>query len=244
MLPARREQALGLLFTAAMQVLLALLLLSIAPATVRRKVADMVMFSISSIDEKPAEQPEEKPAEKQQVRQPETLPPPAKLQPAPEPLPAPTPAPAPAEPAPEPPKPASPRATAPAPSGPVYGPPDLRPRAALADTPRVEGVGPNGEPLYAAAWVREPWPDELRGYLSTARGPGWGLIACRTVANYRVEDCVILDEYPNGSGIGRAAQAAAWQFLVRPPQKGGRALVGEWVRIRIDYELRRANAAS
>ena len=97
------------------------------------------------------------------------------------------------------------------------------------------GTAPNGEPLYAAAWYREPRDDELRGYLSTASGPGWGLIACRTAPDFRVEDCVGLDEYPNGSQITRAVLAAAWAFRVRPPRLGGRPLVGAWVRIRIDY---------
>jgi periplasmic protein TonB len=119
-------------------------------------------------------------------------------------------------------------------AGPVYGPPDNRP-AASRDTERV-GTAPNGQPLYAARWYREPYPDELRGYLSTATGPGWGLIACRTAPDYRVEDCVGLDEYPRGSMITRAVLAAAWQFKVRPPQLGGRPLVGSWVRIR--YEIR------
>ncbi|HMN55067.1 MAG TPA: hypothetical protein PKC32_12870 [Sphingopyxis sp.] len=100
------------------------------------------------------------------------------------------------------------------------------------------GTAPNGEPLYAASWYREPSDDELRGYLSTASGPGWGLIACRTAPDYRVEDCVGLDEYPNGSHINRAVLAAAWQFKVRPPRVGGRVLVGSWVRIRIDYGRR------
>jgi protein TonB len=108
-----------------------------------------------------------------------------------------------------------------------------------SDTPRVGGTGPNGEPLYAAAWYRRPYDDELRGYLSTARGPGWGLIACRTVPDYRVEDCVIVDEYPHGSNIARSVLAAAWQFRVRPPRIGGRPMIGTWVRIRIDYDLRR-----
>lgn len=126
----------------------------------------------------------------------------------------------------------------PAPSGrAVYGPPDTG-RSASRDTARV-GTAPNGEPLYAAAWYREPTDENLRGYLSTASGPGWGLIACRTVPGFRVEDCVGLDEYPQGSQINRAVLAAAWQFEVRPPLLGGVSLVGSWVRIRIDYGLKR-----
>ena len=105
------------------------------------------------------------------------------------------------------------------------------------------GAAPNGEPLYAASWYREPSDDELRGYLSTASGPGWGLIACRTAPDYRVEDCVGLDEYPYGSQINRAVLAAAWQFRVRPPRRSGRLLVGSWVRIRIDYGVGRRSGA-
>ncbi len=106
------------------------------------------------------------------------------------------------------------------------------------DTKSV-GTAPNGQPLYAAAWYREPSQDELAGYLSTADGPGWALIACRTVPNFRVEDCVGMDEYPNGSNLERAVLAAAWQFQVRPPRLGGVSKYGEWVRIRIDYGIRR-----
>jgi periplasmic protein TonB len=124
------------------------------------------------------------------------------------------------------------------PSRPVYGPPDTGGSSASRDSEQV-GTAPNGEPLYAAAWYREPTDQELRGYLSTARGPGWGLIACRTAPEYRVEDCVGLDEYPEGSQITRAVLAAAWEFKVRPPRLGGRSLVGSWVRIRIDYIERR-----
>lgn len=123
------------------------------------------------------------------------------------------------------------------PARPLYGPPDNR-SPAFRDTERV-GTAPNGEPLYAAQWYHEPDDDMLRAYLSTARGPGWGLIACRTAPDYRVEDCVALDEYPEGSQINRSVLAAAWEFRVRPPRLGGRPLVGSWVRIRIDYELRR-----
>ena len=126
----------------------------------------------------------------------------------------------------------------PAPSArPLYGPPDTG-GSSSGDTERV-GTAPNGEPLYAAAWYRQPRDDEMRGYLSTATGPGWGLIACRTAPNYRVEDCVALDEYPEGAQINRAALAAAWVFKVQPPRLGGQSLVGSWVRIRIDYGAKR-----
>lgn len=117
----------------------------------------------------------------------------------------------------------------------TYGPPDL---GVPGDSKRV-GTAPNGQPMYAAAWYREPYDDELSGYLSTADGPGWALIACRTVPDFRVEDCVGLDEYPGGSNIQRAVLAAAWQFRVRPPRVGGVSQVGSWVRIRIDYTARR-----
>ena len=123
------------------------------------------------------------------------------------------------------------------PARPLYGPPDNR-SPAMRDTERV-GTAPNGEPLYAAEWYREPDGDMMRSYLSTARGPGWGLIACRTAPDYRVEDCVALGEYPEGSQISRSALAAAWEFRVRPPRRGGQPLVGSWVRIRIDYGLGR-----
>ena len=113
----------------------------------------------------------------------------------------------------------------------VYGPANV---VASNDSPRV-GTAPNGEPMYAARWYREPTHQEMAGYLSTASGPGWGLIACKTAPDYRVEDCVALDEYPNNVMINRAAIAASWQFRVRPPRIGGKNLVGEWVRIRIDY---------
>ena len=117
----------------------------------------------------------------------------------------------------------------------MMGPPD---KGVPGDSKRV-GTAPNGQPMYAAAWYREPYDDELRGYLSTAQGPGWALIVCRTAPDFRVEDCVGLDEYPDGSNLQRAVLAAAWQFRVRPPRVGGVSKVGAWVRIRIDYTERR-----
>lgn len=180
------------------------------------------------------EQSEKTPDPRQPATEDAPLPEPAEPQtpPAVQPMPAPpvampTPSPAIVRPAPRP------------SGGAVYGPPDTRgSSSSFRDSERV-GTAPNGEPLYAASWYREPSDDELRGYLSTADGPGWGLIACRTAPDYRVEDCVGLDEYPTGSQITRAVLAAAWQFKVRPPRVGGKLMVGTWVRIRIDYGVRR-----
>jgi protein TonB len=98
----------------------------------------------------------------------------------------------------------------------------------------VIGKGPNGEALYAAQWAREPSDAELAGYLPRNGIEGFGLIACKTIANNRVEDCVELDQTP-GSRLASAVRQAAWQFHVRPPRKGGRPLIGSWVQIRIDY---------
>ncbi len=114
-----------------------------------------------------------------------------------------------------------------------YGPPDTG--SSRGEDSPVVGTAPDGSPLYAASWYREPTQDQLAGYLSTASSAGWGLIACKTAPNWRVEDCEIVGESPANSGIARAVQAAAWQFRVRPPRIGGEYQVGSWVRIRIDY---------
>ena len=99
----------------------------------------------------------------------------------------------------------------------------------------VVGQGPNGEALYAAQWAREPTDAELAGYLPRNAPEGYGLIACKTIAGNRVEDCIELANEPAGSHLASAVRQAAWQFRVRPPRKGGRPLIGSWVRIRIDY---------
>ena len=115
-------------------------------------------------------------------------------------------------------------------------PGDSSDEASAGDTARV-GTAPNGEPMYAAEWVREPTNRELSGYLPPRmpESGGWGLVACKTVARYHVEDCVELGNSPPGSHLAGAVRQAAWQFLVRPPRVNGRELTGTWVRIRIDY---------
>ena len=92
------------------------------------------------------------------------------------------------------------------------------------------GTGPGGEPMYKAEWYRKPTKAEMATYLPPGR-LGWGRIVCRTATRYHVEDCRFLDETP-GSRIGNAMLQAAWQFLVIPPRKGGKALIGAWVPIK------------
>lgn len=230
----------AIFLTLLLEGLLALLLFTLSPSITHREETDVSVFSLDATpaSEETPEPPEpEAPAER-----------PEKPRQEPEPVP-----PQPVEQPPAPPPPPliplsnaqmamadiraiQPRPAPPAPRQAMTGPSDA---GTPGDTQRVSGQGPHGEPLYAASWYREPTNDELRGYLSTAQGPGWGLIACRTVSDYRVEDCVGVDEYPTGSNITRAVLAAAWQFRVRPPRIGGQLKVGEWVRIRIDYEVRR-----
>ena len=106
----------------------------------------------------------------------------------------------------------------------------------------VVGTAPNGEPLYAAEWYREPTDTELAAYMpkSIPEGPAWGLIACKTAERYRVTDCVELGSSP-GSRLAGTARQAAWQFLVRPPRIGGKPMIGTWVRIRLTTEAERNN---
>lgn len=102
------------------------------------------------------------------------------------------------------------------------------------------GRGPHGEVLYAAEWARHPTDAELGGYLPKDAPDGYGLVACKTMPGDRVDDCIELESSPLGSHLARAVRLAAWQFRVRPPRKGGKALIGSWVRIEIDYEHIRA----
>lgn len=105
-----------------------------------------------------------------------------------------------------------------------------------------EGTGPGGEQLYNADWQRRPTDAELRFYLpANVPRPGWALIACRTIAGFRVDRCIELGQSPAGSGLSSAVRQAAWQFRVKPPRIGGTPQVGAWVRIRIDFTERGAD---
>jgi protein TonB len=101
------------------------------------------------------------------------------------------------------------------------------------DEPETVGRGPGGAPLYAAEWYREPTRAEMSTYLPHDGRTGWGMVACRTAERFRVEDCRELGETP-GSGIARALRQASFQFLVRPPRRGGQPMIGVWVRIKFD----------
>ena len=111
--------------------------------------------------------------------------------------------------------------------------------SAPGDTERV-GTAPNGQPLYAAEWVREPTNAELAAYLPATMpdGGGSGLVACHMIDHFHVDNCQELGDHPRGSHLARSVRLAAWQFLVRPPRVGGKVLEGGWVRIRIDYGVR------
>lgn len=183
----------------------------------------------------PSEAPQAAPAETEPVERPFEIQPPVEQRPAIE---LPSRVPILREdfnlpPAPTAPPPSRPPSASAAPSQ-AYGPQDTGPQTGSMDSQRV-GTAPNGEPMYAARWYREPTQQQMAGYLSTADAPSSALIVCRTVPNYFVEDCELLGESPRGSQIGRAALAAAWQFRVRPAVIAGRSQVGSWVRIRIDY---------
>jgi len=243
---ARQRKLTSLIIALALEALIVLLLLTLGTqfageedGTQREKIT-AIEFAAP-----PKPEPEAQPEQTTDVATPQEVQP-VPDKPLPEPLlPSPLalnpqPAPPPPPPAPPPPEPkpsAAPRIGARINPNRSFGPADTGNPRSANDSAQV-GTAPNGEPLYAARWYREPTDQELSGYLSTANSPGSALIACKTVPDYYVEDCVLLGESPQGSQIGRAVMAAAWQFRVRPARIGGRDQVGSWVRIRIDYTVR------
>lgn len=228
--PPLRRRAPALALALAIEILLILAFLSINFRTAARpefKGSPLAIFDLASDDAPKADRSQQKPAQTTKAP-PRPVPPTTK---------------------PTPPLPVSPLAMLVV-SKEVYAASDISklgsnaPGAAAAqgssagDSERV-GTGPHGEPLYAAEWYREPTDRELAGYLPQHMpdGGGWGLVACRTVAAYHVDDCIELGNSPPGSHLASAVRQAAWQFLVRPPRVGGREQVGEWVRIRVDYDI-------
>jgi len=243
---SRRRKLASLAIALVIEGLILLLLLTLGAKIAGVEDSKETVTTMKSIEFAAPPQPEppaessaaETPQETQPVtQQPEPMrPSPLALnpQPAPEQPPA---KPTPPQEAPKPQNPTPPKIGARIRPGSGYGPVDTGNPRTAGDS-EVVGTAPNGEPLYAARWYREPTDQELAGYLSTAKGPGVALIACKTVSGYYVENCVLVGESPPGYQIGRAVLAAAWQFRVRPARVGGREQFGSWVRIQITYSIR------
>ena len=229
----RRVAALALALAA--EALLLLALLSLNPSLGPREASTLTEVDLAAHDyAEPVPEPPQPDESPERSAEPSAPPPVETAAPQfePEPVPAvvpPLPVTRPA-PLPAPPRPAPPAAD----SGPAYGPPDTG--GPPSDDSQRVGTAPNGEPLYAAQWYRRPGK-EFDGFLSAA-SPGYGLMACRTIRDFYVTDCVPLDETP-GSMLTRSMLAGSGVLRVRPPRLGGRSLVGAWVRIRIDYSIRR-----
>lgn len=244
----KRRKAASLAIALGLEALIVLLLLTLGAQIAGEEDGKETVTEFAAVEFAAPPEPEPEPATdappETSVTTPQDQPLPQPDPPRPSPLnlnpqPAPAPPPPPAPPTTPEPKPSpSPKIGARINPGRSYGPADTGNPRTAGDSARV-GTAPNGEPLFAARWYREPTDQELAGYLSTANNPGSALIACKTVPDYYVEDCVLLGESPPGSQVGRAVMAAAWQFRVRPARVGGREQVGSWVRIRIDYTVRR-----
>ena len=244
---SRRAIAISVTIAIELLILLALLTLGTGGFRTAPDRPDLTTFDATEPSADPAEEQEEEQSQdepetsapvtqqpQQSAPTPFFQPPSAFPRPSPSPIPQPTPQPSAApQPTPSPTPSATSSIGAVVRPGANVGPPNTG-RRGPPDT-QVVGTAPDGSPLYAAQWYREPNESETSGYLSTATGPGWGLIACKTAPDWRVEDCVIVGENPGGSGIARATLAASWQFLVRPPRLDGEYQVGAWVRIRMNY---------
>ncbi len=247
---SRRRKLASLAIALALEALILLVLLTLGVNIAGEEDSKEKVTTFKSVEFAAPPKPEEPPAEASAEQTPQEntpvpqtpevmRPSPLALNPQPAPQQPPTP-PTPPQPDPPKPQPATPaKIGARIRPGAGYGPADTGNPRTAGDSEQV-GTMANGEPLYAARWYREPTDDELGGYLSTAKGPGYALIACKTVSGYYVEDCQLLGEGPQGSQMGRAVMAAAWQFRVRPARVGGREQFGSWVRIRIDYTIRKA----
>ena len=114
----------------------------------------------------------------------------------------------------------------------TYGPVDPGVPGQRPDSDQV-GTARDGSPLFGAEWYEEPRDDLLDGFRSQFTPPLHAIIECRTAPRYRVLDCRVLSEDPQGSHLGEYVITMSQSFRVRPPRRDGRELVGSFVRIRI-----------
>ena len=229
-----RRRSTASLLVVALHAALLLLLLKLAPPDTRDEPPSRPITITLIPGEEAAPAPEPKPAARPAPAGGAT---PAKAPPPPRPAPTPKPQPTPREPATEPLKLWAGMEKFNLANVPSAGPGRQAgsPGTSAGAGDDGPGSGPNGERLHNAQWHRKPTHAELATYLPRNMQNGWGMIACRTVEDYRVEDCREVGQAPLGSGLSRAVRLAAWQFRVRPPRIGGKTMVGEWVRIRIEF---------
>lgn len=249
-----RRRGAALLLALIIELLLALLLLFLAPPMPGKKAGDRTtVFGIEA--SKGEDSPDKKPAEKQRQKAARAQKSQAQTQPPPPPIPSPVVTP---------PAPVGPptflklsrndyqqgdiskvQSRSPDANASDSDSADAGGGGGAADTPTAGRKGKHGETLYVAEWYREPRNSELQPYINEnrARYPGFGLVACRTAARYKVEDCYELDE-TRGTGFAGSVRQAAFQFLVRPPRVGNKLTIGAWVVIRIDYTQTRRPSSS
>ena len=234
---SRRRRAIALALTVAVHILIALMLFSLAPERFRRMSSD----ALTTFDVAPDRGEEPTPAQQRQPEQRKQ--PERKARPAP-----PRPVPPPDAPIPDYLRMSRDQFAATdisrLPHTAERGTDTSTETASAADSKASygPGAGPGGARLFNAEWVREPTDAELRTYLPPVPAGSWGEVACRTIPDNRVENCQLIGESPVGSRLAIGIRRAAWQFRVRPPRLGGKAMVGEWVRIRIDITERGVEA--
>ena len=91
-------------------------------------------------------------------------------------------------------------------------------------------------------WAREPTDAELSGYLPRNPPDGYGLVACKTMPERIASKIASSSKIPRRvrTSPRRSARPHGNSASARP-RKGGRPLIGSWVRIRIDYSFVRTS---